>query len=93
MLEELQRRKVMVLVTSRQALGAVLGNAEQLRLGALSAEAGAKLLTDLAGAGVNWGGGEAERLVDICGGTPLAIKILAGFLIGQKCTPQVCMAA
>ena len=61
MLQELQRRGVMVLVTSRRALGTCLGRAAQLRLGALSAKAGAELLADLAGTGVEWGAGEAER--------------------------------
>ena len=89
MLQELQARGVMVMVTSRRSLGASLGRAAQLRLGALSAQAGAELLADLAGTGVKWGAGEAETLVHICSGNPLAIKILAGFLSGQQCTPQV----
>ena len=89
MLQELQARGVMVLVTSRRSLGANLGRAAQLRLGALSPVAGAELLADTAGTGVEWGAGEAESLVDICGGNPLAIKILAGFLSGQQCTPKV----
>ena len=88
MLQDLQARGVIVLVTSRRSLGANLGRAAQLRLGALSPVAGAELLTDLAG--VEWGAGEAESLVHICGGNPLAIKILAGFLSGQQCTPKVC---
>ena len=91
LLQELQGRGIMVLVTSRRSLGTNLGRAAQLRLGALSAKAGAELLTDLAGKGVDWGAGEAEALVDICGGCPLALKILAGFLSGQQCTPKVCM--
>ena len=61
MLQELRRRGIMVLVTSRRSLGANLGRASQLRLGALSAEAGAELLVDLAGTGVDWGTGEAEQ--------------------------------
>lgn len=93
MLQELQARGVMVLVTSRRSLGSSLGRAVQLPLGALSAEAGTELLIDFAGTGVDWEVGEAERLVHICGGCPLAIKILAGFLNGQQCTPKVCMAS
>lgn len=89
MLQELQARGVMVLVTSRRSLGANLGRAAQLRLGALSTEAGVQLLIELAGNGVDWGAGEAKALVDICGGNPLAMKILAGFLSGQQCTPKV----
>ena len=93
MLQELQARGVMVLVTSRRSLGASLGRAVQLPLGALSSKGGAELLADLAGTNVHWGAGEAERLIHICFGNPLAITILAGFLHGQHCTPKVCMAA
>ena len=82
----------MVLVTSRKPLGTSLNRAVQLRLGPLSAEASAELLITLSGTGVDWCAAEAEKLVDVCGGNPLAISILAGSLRGQLCTPKVCIA-
>ena len=89
MLQELHGRGVLVLITSRRSLGITLGMAAQPRLGALSAEAGIDMLSGLAGRGVRWGAQEAESLVHKCGCNPLAIKVMAGFLSGEKITPEV----
>ena len=89
MLKELQQRRVMVLVTSRIALGANLGSALQLRIAALPSEMNQQLLIALTGDAVGLRPSNAEKLVDICGGNALAISILAGLLQGQYCTPEV----
>ena len=89
LLEDLQHRRVMVLVTSRQAVGISLGMAEPLRLGALSADSSIQLLTDSAGRSIAWEKDEAAGLVGICGYNALAITILAGLIKFQYCTPKV----
>ena len=89
LLEDLQRWHVMVLVTSRQAVGVSLGQTEPLELGPLPADTSMRLLTKSAGSGIVRGEDEAAELVGICGYNALAITLLAGLLKSTYCTPQV----
>ena len=89
LLEELQQRHVMVLVTSRKAVGVSLGMAEPLRLGPLPAESGVQLLTGSAGSRTAWEADDAMDLVAICGYNALAILVLAGLIKNQYCVPRV----
>ena len=88
LLEYLQQKHVMVLVTSRKAVGVGLGMAEPLRLGALPVESSMQLLTDTAGGSTAWGEDEASELVGICGYNALAITILAGLIKNLHCSPK-----
>lgn len=89
MLQTLQRQRVMVLVTSRQSVGATLGLAEMLQLAALKNDVAEALLLTMAGKFVEWSCGEASQPVDICGCNALAIVMLAGFIRSKYCTPAV----
>ena len=89
LLEDLQRWHIMVLVTSRQAVGVSLGQTEPLELGPLPADTSMRLLTKSAGSGIVRGEDEAAELVGICGYNALATTLLAGFLKSKYCTPKV----
>ena len=89
LLEDLQQRRIMVLVTTRKAVGVSLGQMDPLELGALPAESSIQLLTKSAGSSTVWGETEAAQLVSICGYNALAITLLAGFIKNQYCSPKV----
>ena len=92
LLEELQRWRVKVLVLSRKAVGVSLNMFTPLRLGALPADASIDFLKSSAGSSTTWEINQAEELVGICGYNALAIKILAGLIKNQYCSPKVRMA-
>ena len=91
-LQTLQCRRIMVLVATRRSVHAGFGMATSLPLSTLDAESAEALIRALAGPGIEWGQKDASRLVDICGHNPLALEILAGFIKGKFCKPQVCIA-
>ena len=89
LLENLQQRHVMVLVTSRKAVGVGLGLVEPVKLDALPADTSMQLLMRLAGRTDTWNELEAAELVGICGYNALAITILAGLMKNLHVTPLV----
>ena len=89
LLEELQKRGVLLLVTTRNLLPGTLGGCE-VKMPPLGDTAGEELLRSQAGANVQWEGAQASQLVQLSGGNPLIITVLAGFLHTERCTPTVC---
>ena len=88
-LQHLQCRRIMILVATRQSVPAGFSMATSHHLSILDANSAEALLVALAGQSTEWRKDEAARLVSICGCNPLALRILAGFLKGKFCKPQV----
>lgn len=86
MLEELQRRGVLLLVTSRTALTRSLG--DTCHLAALQPAAAAQILTALSPKTL-WQEGAAETLAAACGLNALAIILLGSLIACGRCTPKV----
>lgn len=83
----------LVVVTSRRRLtGLSVEGAEAHRLGMLDQEAGTELLTRYVGrARVETEQRDAHRLVDLCGGLPLALRVVAARLATRPRMPLATM--
>jgi tetratricopeptide (TPR) repeat protein len=84
-----------VLVTSRELLGDVhiRHAATLMRLAPLSQPAGVRLLAASAGERVAAEGAAADRLVALCAGLPLALRIVAERLVARTCLTVAGLAA
>ena len=88
-LVELERLKVLVVVTSRRAVNARLEGPLKVNLLGLAAADAIHLLRQRAGASVAIKEQEAAELASICGCNALAITVIAAFLSSGVVTPQV----
>lgn len=89
LLEDLQRRHVIVLVTSRAAPTSGLGGAKVLRLQCLPENKSVELLIDRCSE-VAWLPGQAEELATrCCHKNAFAITLIGAQLNNKRCLPQV----
>jgi hypothetical protein len=82
-------RCVRFVVNSRMDLGAGLGGAPHVHLGALLAADAEALLRVHAGKEAQWAAGQARALVEVCGSNPLALALAGGSIASRRCTPKV----
>jgi hypothetical protein len=83
------KEQIKLLINSRQDLPGHVEQCEQINLTPLPEADGLELLGRAAGRDVEWEGGIAEKLVEICKGNALTLTLLASILNKKRCTPKV----